>query len=119
MENNNFSDFNGMQTSLPNASAVLILGIISIPVCCCYGILSIILAIIALVLAKNAEKLYIATPENYLASSYKNLKAGKICAIIGLILGIAYIILVVVVILIFGLSALSDPAQIQEILKQY
>ncbi|MCL2596113.1 MAG: hypothetical protein FWD66_00305 [Paludibacter sp.] len=116
MENNNF---NGMQISLPNASAVLVLGIISIPVCCCYGFISIILAVIALILAKNAAKLYAATPENFLESSYKNLKAGKICATIGLILGIIYIILCIVVILIFGLSALSNPEQLQEILKQY
>ena len=38
---------------LPNATAVLILGIFSILICCCYGIFSIILGVVALVLANK------------------------------------------------------------------
>ena len=85
-------NFNGQQTSLPNATAILVLGILSIPTCCCYGIVGIILAIIALVLAGSAEKRYNSAAENYTLSSLKNVKAGRICAIIGLILGVLYLI---------------------------
>ena len=87
-------NFNIQPKPLPNATAVLVLGIISIPVCCCYGA-SIVLAIIALVLASSAQKLFAASPEAYTESSYKNMKAGKICAIIGLVLGAIYLIYII------------------------
>ena len=119
MENNNFDGFNGIQTALPNSTAVLVLGIISIPTCCCYGIVGIISAVVALILAKNAENLYVGNPENYLVSSYKNLKAGKTCAIIGLILSVLYLIFVIFAIAMFGIKALSDPQALQELLQQY
>ena len=48
----------GMQQSLPNATVVLVLGILSIVFCCCYGILGLIPAIIALVLSKKDRALY-------------------------------------------------------------
>ena len=38
---------------LPNATAVLILGILSIITCCCYGIFSVILGTIGIVLANK------------------------------------------------------------------
>ena len=47
---------------LPNATAVLILGIFSILTCCCYGIISISLGAIGLVLANKDAKLYAENP---------------------------------------------------------
>lgn len=73
-----------MQQDVPNSTAVLVLGILSIVFCWCYGLPGVILGIIALVLAGKGEKLYKANPEFYKQGSYKNLNAGKICAIIGL-----------------------------------
>ena len=80
--------FNGMQQSLPNATIVLVLGILSIVLCCCYGILGLIPAIIALVLSKKDRALYTANASLYTESSFKNLNAGRVCAIIGLVLNI-------------------------------
>lgn len=73
---------------LPNATAVLVLGILSIVFGCCTGFIGLILAIIAIVLAQKDFKLYQANPEQYEESSIKNLNAGRITAIIGLVLGI-------------------------------
>ena len=79
---------------LPNSTAVLVLGIVSIvAVFCTYGILGIALGIIGLVLAGNPMNLYNEHPEKYTEASYKNLKAGRICSIIGLSLGGLFIIL--------------------------
>jgi hypothetical protein len=71
---------------LPNATTVLVLGIISIVTSFCYGIIGIILAIIALVLSKKDLKLYRENPEEY--DGYQDLNTGRICAIVGLCLGI-------------------------------
>jgi hypothetical protein len=72
---------------IPNSTAVLVLGIISLPVCFCYflfGIPGLVLSIIALVLSNKARVVYEKNPSLYTQASYNNLKAGKICAIIGL-----------------------------------
>lgn len=65
--------------ALPNSTAVLVLGILSIVVCFITGI-------IALVMAKKDLELYNANPGMYSASSYSNIKTGRICAIIGIVL---------------------------------
>lgn len=70
---------------LPNATGILVLGILSIVFCCCYGLLGLIFALIAISLSKTALKEYEANPDRYTLSSVKNMKAGRICAIIGLI----------------------------------
>jgi len=75
---------------LPNATAVLILGILSILTCCCWGIIGLILGIVALILAKKDSKLFFENPDAY--SGYSNLNTGKILAIIGIILSSIYLI---------------------------
>lgn len=68
--------------NLPNATAVLILGIISILTCCCGGLgIGVIAGIVALVLAKKDLKLYNENPDLYL--NYPTLNTGRILAIIG------------------------------------
>jgi hypothetical protein len=95
---------NAYQT-VPNSIGVLVLGILSICFCWCYGIVSIILGIVALVLASSAEKVYQANPQIYTLASYKNLKAGKTCAIIGLCLaGLAILCLIAYVIIVGTLA---------------
>ena len=81
--------------ALPNATASLVLGIISIVMCWCYGILGLILGIIGLVLGSKAVTLYKQSPGIYSEASYKNASAGKICSIIGLILGGLYVFLII------------------------
>ena len=80
---------------LPNATASLVLGIISIVMCWCYGVLGLILGIIGLVLGNKAATLYKQSPGTYSEASFKNANAGKICSIIGLILGGLYVILII------------------------
>ncbi|MBV4356533.1 CCC motif membrane protein [Pinibacter aurantiacus] len=104
----NFLNF--QQTPLPNATAVLVLGIISIVGCFCYGIVGLITSIIALILAKKDMALYNANPSLYIPSSYNNLKAGRVCAIVGIILSALYLLFVIAIIIIAGAAALSDPS---------
>ena len=75
---------------LPNATAVLILGILSILTCCCWGIIGLALGIITLVLAKKDTALYLENPELY--EGYSNINTGKILAIIGIVLSSIYLI---------------------------
>ena len=107
---------NEPQIPVPNATIILFLGILSIPCCCC--VVGIIPAVIAIVLASNAGKLYNAEPERYTQSSYSNMNTGKICAIIGLILSIMFAVYMVRVISYIGIDALSDPDLLQERLQE-
>lgn len=99
------------QQPLPNATGVLVLGILSIVLCFCYGIIGLILGIIALVLAAKSKKLYAAAPELYTQGSYKNLNAGRICAIIGVILSAIYIAYVIFIISVVGIENLGNPTE--------
>lgn len=111
--------FGGMQQALPNATAVLILGILSIVTCCCfYGILSLVLAIIAIVLAKKDKALYFDNTAAYTEGSYKNLNAGRVCAIIGLVLASIIIIACIIFVAIFGFEMLSDQEAMKEWIQQ-
>ncbi|PWU02128.1 MAG: hypothetical protein C5B52_06030 [Bacteroidetes bacterium] len=105
-----------MQQPLPNASAVLALGIISFVGCCCYGLPGVVCAIIALVLYSKDIQLYSANPDMYTASSYSNLRTGRICAIIGLIPSILYILFVLFIIFTAGIGALTHP---DEFIRQF
>ncbi|MGB3468177.1 MAG: CCC motif membrane protein [Cyclobacteriaceae bacterium] len=84
---------------LPNATATLVLGILSIPTCCFYG-LGLVLGIVALVISKEAVSMYKVSPENY--TDYGNVKAGRVTAIIGIILSALYLLLIVIGIVFFG-----------------
>jgi len=70
----------------PFSIAVLVLGIISIPTCICYGIVGLATGITALALASKGKRLYNQYPGKYTQASYKNLSAGKTCAIVGVCL---------------------------------
>lgn len=112
MENNEHQAVNQNATNtvvplpLPNSTGVLVMGIISIALCWCYGIVGITLGIISIVLANKSKKLYQADPNKYTLGSYKNLQAGYICAIIGLSLSALYLIFIIIYFLIIG-AALS------------
>ncbi len=98
--------------SLPNATVVLIMGILSIVGCCCYGAPGIIFGIIAIILAKKATNLYNENPEIY--EGIGNVKAGKIMGIIGLILSILFIGYLIWIISFIGWEALQNPELLQE-----
>ncbi len=90
-----------MQQPLQNATAVLVLGILSLVIC---GV-GLVLSIIALVLANKDLKIYNSSPELYTPGSLSNLKGGRICAIIGLILNcliIAFYVVVIIMAVYYG-----------------
>ncbi len=91
--------------NLPNANTVLILGIASILLCWWHfiSVIGIALALTALILANKETRLYYQNPGTYSESSLNNVKTGRICALIGLI--ISLIIFAFVVLLAIGLIA--------------
>jgi uncharacterized membrane protein len=92
--NQGHSPAEGEKQMLPNSTAVLVLGIVSIVgVLCSQGILGVILGIIGLVLASTPMKMIKDNPERYTESSIKNLKAGRVCSIIGVALGGAFLLI--------------------------
>ncbi|WBX72279.1 CCC motif membrane protein [Tenacibaculum retecalamus] len=100
---------------LPNSTGVLVLGILSILTCCCYGFIGLILGIVALVLAKKATTLHNNNPEDY--NGIKNVKTGKILAIVGIILSAIYLILIIGMIAFFGLETIQNPELFRESLE--
>jgi hypothetical protein len=101
------SNASGILSPLPDSTAVLVLGILSILGAFCYGIVGLILGIIAVAMAGKPTRLYRNNPGNYTLSSYSNLNAGKICGIIGLCLSI----LVVLIVFFAVLFAISDSGR--------
>lgn len=120
MENqyNQTNIFNSSPQPLPNAIAVLILGVISIISACCYGIVGLICGIIAIVLGNKDMRLYRSNPQAYTLSSYNNMQAGRICGIIGLILSVLIMIFFIYVISVVGLENLQDPDKARMIIQQ-
>ena len=110
--NNPMNNGNFMPSNLPNATAVLVLGIISIIGTCCYGIIGLICGIIGIILANKDMKLYRANPNAY--SNYSNLNTGRILCIIGVILSVLAIAYFIFVFVAIGMDALSDPDLLQE-----
>jgi predicted RND superfamily exporter protein len=67
---------------IPNANAILTLGILSIVGCGLYILPGLICGIIALSLFPKAKKTYLKDPSRF-EDSFKNAKGGFVCAIIG------------------------------------
>jgi len=85
---------------LPNATLILVFGILTLVGCCCYGIVGVIFGIITLVMAKKAIEIYNTNPEMYLG--YQNVKIGRILAIIGLILSGLFLLSIIGMLVFFG-----------------
>lgn len=115
MENQDLSEFtennqntgvkiqlNSQFKNLPNSTAVLVMGILSIVTCWCWGVIGLALGIVSIVLASKDRRLYVDNPSVYSESSYKNLNAGKICAIIGTALSGIYFLFVMIYFAFFG-----------------
>lgn len=85
---------------LPNASMVMVLGILSLVLC---GLIGLVLSIIALVSAKKSLLLYDASPQSYTVSSVSNLRTGKTCATIGLVLSSVVLGILILYLLIYVL----------------
>lgn len=97
----------GGQISLPNATASLVLGILSLVFCAAYGILGVILGGIGFYLAKQDKKLLDIDPSAYSTQSISNLNAGRVCSLIGLILGSIFLGIILLILLFVGIAALN------------
>lgn len=100
---------------LPNATAVLILGIASILTCCCYGIIGIILGIVGLAISKKDLVLYKENPTQYI--NYSNLNVGRILCIIGIVLGGLYMIYIIFLFSTLGMEGIQQMQE--EMMRQY
>ena len=95
----------------PHANLILAFGIVSIVTCCCCsGILGIIFAIIAIILAVNSKKEFNRNSDLYDEKTFGKVNAGKTCAIIGLIVGILMFAIAIIVIStsLSGASSIID-----------
>jgi hypothetical protein len=92
-----------VKQQLPNASATLVLGILSIITGC--FILGLILGIIGLVISSKDKKMYDENPQAY--NGYGSLNAGRILSIIGIVLGGLIILYGIIWVLIIGGAALT------------
>lgn len=101
---------------IPNGTLVLVMGILSIVGCCCYGLPGVIFGIVAVVLGNKATKVYMEAPEDY--SGYGNVKAGKIMGIIGIVLSILMVLFYVWMIATFGWETLQDQELMQERMQE-
>ena len=99
---------------LPNSTAVLVLGIVSIVTCCCYGIVGLICAIIAIILTKKAKDIYRQSPEGY-----GNLQAGYVMSFIGIALNIMYLGYLIFLINTFGMDTVSNQEELQKALQEW
>ena len=95
--------FSNQKTQLPNATAVLVLGICSIVFSCFF--VGGILGIIGIVLGSKGKKLYNAAPGMY--EGYGQLNAGFIMSIIGTCLGGLYLIYWIIWVIILGTASAS------------
>jgi len=95
---------------LPNSTLILVLGILSIVGCCCYGAIGLIFGIITVVLANKSIAIYQQNPEIYIG--YQNVKSGKTLGIIGIVLS-ALVVLAFIMGLIF-LGGLEGIYEVQE-----
>lgn len=90
---------------LPNATTILVLGILSLIFCWCYGFVGLILGIIAVVLSTTSRKNYLSSPESYTEASFKNMNTGRICGIVGICVSALFVLLWVL--FIIGLLTLG------------
>lgn len=81
---------------LPNSVGVLVLGIISIVFA---GLVGLICGIISLSMAGAATREYNQNSMRYSEASYSQMKAGKVCGIIGVCLSSLVLVIIVLVLI--------------------
>jgi hypothetical protein len=96
METNHTDESPNIQKDLPYSTTILILGILSITLSWSWGIPGLISGLLAIKLFRRSEWIYNQNPEQYNPAHFLNLKAGKLCSMVGLGLsGIVIFLLVV------------------------
>ena len=96
-----------IKVPIPNSQGILILGIFSlVTTICCGGIgfVGLVLGIIAVVMSSKAEQMYAENPVAYTEASYKNVNAGRICGIIGIVVNGVLILAGIIYLLVVGVG---------------
>lgn len=107
---------NTYQQKIPQSSGALIFGILSIVLsCCCSGILGLIMAIIALVMAANAKKIYLEAPEQY--TGFSNVKTARTLAIIGIVINVIVLLFGIYFLVEYGVEGIEEMQR--ELMKEY
>lgn len=88
--------------AIPNGTTILVLGICSIATCWCTGLIGLGLGITTLILSKKARLLYETYPDSFTENSLNNMKAGKICGIIGVCLSALALAYFAIYLIAFG-----------------
>ena len=96
-----------IKVPVPNSQGILILGIFSlVTAICCGGIgfVGLVLGIIAVVMSSKAEQMYAQNTAAYTEASYKNVNAGRICGIIGIVINGVLILAGIIYLLVVGVG---------------
>ena len=80
----------------------------------CAGVVGLTLGIIALVMAKKGYQTYLESPDSYSVSSFNNMKAGKICAIIGICLSSLWVFIIIIYVIFILVIAGGATSEILE-----
>ncbi|MCF4102790.1 DUF4190 domain-containing protein [Gillisia sp. M10.2A] len=106
---------NIQRQELPNSTLILVFGILSIVGCCCYGIVGLIFGVLAIVMAKKAKEIYLASPELYIG--YQNVNTGRILAIIGVVLSAIVLISNIIFLIFIGENGMMEI--LEEVQREY
>ncbi|TRZ43768.1 CCC motif membrane protein [Robertkochia solimangrovi] len=101
-----------MEQKMPNTTLIIILGIFGY-ICCCFAGLGIIPSVIAFFLSRKAEQIYAANPEVY-QDKKSTIQAGKIVAIIAVVLNVLLIARI-----IYNIASVGWDEWIQNIQDAY
>lgn len=96
MEANQENESLNIQKDLPYSTTILILGILSIALSWSWGFPGLIAGWLALKIFRRAEWIYNQNPEQYKLAHFLNLKAGKLCSMIGIGISGAVVFLLIV-----------------------
>lgn len=91
----------GSKQQLPNAVAVLVLGICSILFGCFF--VGLICGIIGVVMSSKGKQMYQTNPSAY--DNYGMLNAGRIMSIIGIVFGALYVLYYIIFVALIGTAA--------------
>ena len=94
-----------VRVPIPNSQGILILGIFSlVTTFCCFGIFlaGLVLGIIAVIMSSKAVDTYERNPKAYTEGSFKNVNAGRICGIIGIVVNGVLIVFGIIYLLVVG-----------------
>ena len=99
---------NNTQKDLPNSTTILVLGILSLIFCWCYGFIGLVLGIIAVALSNGQRRLYLESPGEYTEDYYLNVNSVRTCGIIAICIAAVIMLIAIVFFMgVFSLAALS------------